>query len=99
MAKLPADISGQDLRRALRSVGFILTRQRGSHMILRRDNPRARAVVPDTRLFAPALCIRLLRCRISPLTICCMYYRAPAAKIDPLIAYKIRVPTEQNPTT
>jgi len=47
MAKLPAGLSGQDLKQALQRAGFILTRQRGSHMILRRDEPRARVVIPD----------------------------------------------------
>jgi len=28
-------------------VGFIANRQRGSHIILRRDSPYARVVVPD----------------------------------------------------
>ena len=61
MAKLPADISGQDLRRALRRVGFILTRQRGSHMILRRDNPRARVVVPDHKAIRPGTLHQILK--------------------------------------
>jgi predicted RNA binding protein YcfA (HicA-like mRNA interferase family) len=34
MAKLPAGLSGQDLKQALQRAGFVLTRQRGSHMIL-----------------------------------------------------------------
>jgi len=47
MAKLPTDLSGRDLRKALERVGFIWTRQRGSHMIMRRPQPSARVVVPD----------------------------------------------------
>ena len=47
MAKLPAGLSGQDLKKALQRAGFVFTRQRGSHMILRRDEPRTRVVVPD----------------------------------------------------
>jgi len=31
----------------LERAGFVFRRQTGSHMILRRDNPYARAVVPD----------------------------------------------------
>ena len=45
--KLPADLSGQELVRVLLRVGFIANRQRGSHIILRRDSPYARVVVPD----------------------------------------------------
>ena len=37
--KLPTDLSGQELVRVLLRVGFIVNRQRGSHIILRRDNP------------------------------------------------------------
>ena len=47
MTKIPTDLSGRDLVRALSKVGFVVKRQRGSHIILRRDNPAARAVVPD----------------------------------------------------
>jgi predicted RNA binding protein YcfA (HicA-like mRNA interferase family) len=34
-------------RAALERAGFVFRRQTGSHMILRRDQPYARAVVPD----------------------------------------------------
>ena len=37
------------LRTALERAGFVFRRQRGSHMILRRDTPFARVVVPDHR--------------------------------------------------
>lgn len=47
MAKLPTDLSGREVRAALERAGFIFRRQTGSHMILRRDEPYARAVVPD----------------------------------------------------
>jgi predicted RNA binding protein YcfA (HicA-like mRNA interferase family) len=49
MAKLPTDISGRELVSVLQRLGFVFRRQTGSHMILRRDNPYARAVVPDHR--------------------------------------------------
>ena len=47
MAKLPTDLSGREVRAALERVGFAFRRQTGSHMMLRRDQPYARAVVPD----------------------------------------------------
>jgi len=47
MSKLPTDLSGRDVRAALEHAGFVFRRQTGSHMILRRDEPYARAVVPD----------------------------------------------------
>ena len=61
MPKLPADVSGQDLRRAVQRVGFILARQRGSHMILRRDKPRARVVVPDHKAIRPGTLHQILK--------------------------------------
>ncbi len=47
MSKLPRGLSGREVRRALERAGFYLKRQRGSHMIMRRDQPFAQVVVPD----------------------------------------------------
>jgi predicted RNA binding protein YcfA (HicA-like mRNA interferase family) len=47
VAKLPTDLSGREVRVALERAGFVFRRQTGSHMILRREDPYARAVVPD----------------------------------------------------
>ena len=47
MSQLPR-ISGREVVRALRKIGFELDRQRGSHMILRKTSPPHRRVtVPD----------------------------------------------------
>jgi predicted RNA binding protein YcfA (HicA-like mRNA interferase family) len=46
MTKLPRGLSGRQVRRALERVGFYLKRQKGSHMVLRRDEPFAQVVVP-----------------------------------------------------
>ncbi|MFL5735706.1 MAG: type II toxin-antitoxin system HicA family toxin [Chloroflexia bacterium] len=46
MSTLPS-ISGRECAQALSKVGFLLKRQEGSHMILRRDDPFAQLVVPD----------------------------------------------------
>ncbi|BDI16731.1 hypothetical protein ANSO36C_25330 [Nostoc cf. commune SO-36] len=40
-------ISGQGCIKALGKAGFDLLRQRGSHIILRRDEPFAEVVVPN----------------------------------------------------
>jgi predicted RNA binding protein YcfA (HicA-like mRNA interferase family) len=48
-AKLPTDLSGREVRAVLERAGFVFRRQRGSHMILRRDDPYSRVVVPDHR--------------------------------------------------
>lgn len=45
--KTPTDLSGREVRTALERVGFVFRRQTGSHMILRRENPYARVVIPD----------------------------------------------------
>jgi len=47
VAKLPTDLSGREVRAALERAGFVFRRQTGSHMILRRDQSYARAIVPD----------------------------------------------------
>ena len=49
MAKLPI-VSGREVVKRLKKVGFILVRQRGSHMILRREAPPKMTVsIPDRK--------------------------------------------------
>jgi predicted RNA binding protein YcfA (HicA-like mRNA interferase family) len=47
VAALPTDLSGRQVGGALERVGFAFRRQRVSHMILRREDPYARVVVPN----------------------------------------------------
>ncbi len=47
MTKLPRGLSGKEVVKALQRAGFYVKRQKGSHIILRRDNPFAQVVVPD----------------------------------------------------
>ena len=47
MTKLPSDLSGHDLIKALEKLGFVVQRQRGSHIVLRRQTPFARVTVPN----------------------------------------------------
>ena len=47
MSKLPRGMSGKEIIKALQKNGFYVKRQKGSHIILRRDNPFAQVVVPD----------------------------------------------------
>jgi predicted RNA binding protein YcfA (HicA-like mRNA interferase family) len=49
MTKLPLGLSGKEVVKALKKVGFSIKRQKGSHIILRRDAPFAQVVVPDHR--------------------------------------------------
>ena len=57
---LPANLSGRELRRALERVGFVFQRQRGSHMILRREYPYSRAVVRDHKHLRPGTLRQIL---------------------------------------
>ena len=58
--KLPTDVSGQELVRVLLRVGFVVNRQRGSHIILRRGDPYARVVVPDHKQIRPGTLRQIL---------------------------------------
>jgi len=53
VSKLPTGLSGKPSARALERVGFVVQRQRGSHMILRRENPFSRVTVPDHKTIRP----------------------------------------------
>jgi predicted RNA binding protein YcfA (HicA-like mRNA interferase family) len=47
VTKLPRELSGKEIVKALQRAGFYVKRQKGSHIVLRRDNPFAQVVVPD----------------------------------------------------
>ena len=49
MVRLPRDLSFTQVVRALGRAGFHVKRQRGSHIVLRRDDPFAQVVVPAHR--------------------------------------------------
>lgn len=46
MKKLPV-ISGAECVKALEQIGFVVDRQRGSHIILVREEPRTTVSIPD----------------------------------------------------
>ena len=46
MPSLPR-ISGRQCASTLAKIGFVRVRQRGSHMILRREDPRITITIPD----------------------------------------------------
>ena len=46
MSHLP-QVSGQQVVAALMQIGFRVRRQRGSHIIMRRENPFGQTVVPN----------------------------------------------------
>ena len=45
MSKLP-QVSGSEVVSVLQKLGFVIKRQQGSHLVLRRDDPFAQTVVP-----------------------------------------------------
>ena len=57
MGKLPRDISGKQMIAVLEHVGFYVLHQKGSHVILRRDEPKTTISVPNH----PSLRVGMLR--------------------------------------
>ena len=49
MRRLPRGLSYTDVVRALQKAGFYRKRQKGSHIVMRRDDPFAQVVVPAHR--------------------------------------------------
>lgn len=47
MTKLPTDLSGRDQLKHCKQSDFVVQRQRGSHIVFRRDSPFARVTVPN----------------------------------------------------
>jgi predicted RNA binding protein YcfA (HicA-like mRNA interferase family) len=54
-------LSGQELRKALERAGFVLVRQRGSHMVLRRETPKARVIIPNHKTIRPGTLSQILK--------------------------------------
>jgi len=48
-SRLPRDLSSTEVLHALEKAGFTFRRQKGSHIVMRRDNPFAQVVVPAHR--------------------------------------------------
>lgn len=62
MSRLPV-VSGRDVVRALQSIGYVVVRQRGSHLRLRHlsDASRKPTTVPDHREVKPGTLHSILR--------------------------------------
>ena len=60
MSRLPR-LSGSDCVKALGKAGFYFKRQRGSHLILRRDAPFAQVIVPNHRELAKSTLRSIIR--------------------------------------
>ena len=61
MARLPI-VSGRDLVRALEKTGYVIDRQKGSHIVLRQtEAPFRRVTVPDHKEVAKGTLRSILR--------------------------------------
>lgn len=49
MSRIPRGLSGRQIQSALERAGFVVSRQKGSHIVMVRVDPKARIVVPDHR--------------------------------------------------
>lgn len=49
MTKLP-NVSARECIKVLEKVGFYIARQKGSHIMMRRDDPLSRTVVPNHKV-------------------------------------------------
>jgi predicted RNA binding protein YcfA (HicA-like mRNA interferase family) len=58
--KLPTDLSGREVSAARERAGFVFRRQKGSHMVLRRDDPYSRVIVPDHKQIRQGTLRRIL---------------------------------------
>jgi len=47
VTKLPRGLSGKEVIKVLERAGFYIKRRKGSHVVMRRDNPFTQVVVPD----------------------------------------------------
>lgn len=57
--KLPTDISGNDLAKVAIKLGFVIRRQKGSHLILKRDETLL--VIPMHRNMKKGTLIQILK--------------------------------------
>jgi predicted RNA binding protein YcfA (HicA-like mRNA interferase family) len=46
VTKTPTNLSAIEVVKALEKIGFVVKRQRGSHIVMRRDRPPGRVTVP-----------------------------------------------------
>ena len=60
MSKLP-QISSRECIAALQRTGLRIVRQKGSHIVLHRDNPFAQTVVPERKIMGKGLLRAIIR--------------------------------------
>lgn len=60
MPKLPV-VSAQECIKALQRIGFVIKRQQGSHITLKRSDPPGRVTVPNHKELKPGMLRRIIR--------------------------------------
>jgi predicted RNA binding protein YcfA (HicA-like mRNA interferase family) len=60
MSKLPT-VSAKQCLKVLQNVGFVVYRQRGSHITLIRDDPKAQVTIPNHKTIAKGTLRAILR--------------------------------------
>ena len=61
MPPLPKGLSSRECLQALEKAHFYFVRQKGSHIVMRRDNPFTQVVVPETRKLPPGTLRNIIR--------------------------------------
>ncbi|ACB52196.1 hypothetical protein cce_2848 [Crocosphaera subtropica ATCC 51142] len=60
MSKLPV-ISGKECIKALKKVGFVVFRQRGSHITMIREDPQCQVTIPNHKTVAKGTLRAIIR--------------------------------------
>jgi len=60
MTKLPV-VSGRECVRALQKIGFVVDRQKGSHITLIHESPYTRVTVPNHKTIKPGILRSIIR--------------------------------------
>jgi predicted RNA binding protein YcfA (HicA-like mRNA interferase family) len=60
MPKLPA-VHARECVKALQRAGFYVARQKGSHITLRRDDPKGRVTIPNHNPLKPGMLYKIIK--------------------------------------
>lgn len=60
MSKLPI-VSGKECIKALETIGFVMFRQRGSHITMVRENPQCQVTIPNHKTVAKGTLKAIIR--------------------------------------
>ena len=90
-------MSGHELVRALEKAGFTVRRQHGSHIIMRRDDPYARTVVPNHRQIDRGTLRAILRqADVSPEDLSRTTLKRPTSRLQDNAVMTLQLPFVSN---